>query len=465
MEKSKLAQLLRTFSKEELRDLAKFAATPFFNARPEALALLRLLSKTLLSAKPLPAKERVFEQVFAQEKFDDHRVRMAMSALWQTAEKYLAVRDFLQDKPAYHLRVGKVLRGKGLSAQANSAWQNGRDALAQRDERNAAYHYDFYQFEEEKFRSALDTPDAGEADLQALSDQLDVAVLSRKLWQGCFLLAHQARYNAACDFGFLNQILPFAEKNLHLPAISVFYHCYLALTQPNENQHFVAFKRDLLAHGALFSLDQLRDLHILAINFCTRRYNEGDHSFLRDQFDLYQIGFDQNYFLSEGLLSRFTYLNAATIGLVLQEFGWVERFIKNHRKHLDSAHRDSLFSFNMARLEYQKGNLGEALQLLQRAEYKETMLALAAKTIQLKIYYETDEFDLLESHLQAIAAFIRRKKVMGYHRENYLNLVLLVRKLLEINPLDKKAKHALREAIAQTKPLAEKEWLIKMYER
>lgn len=460
MEKSKLAQLLLSFSREELRELAKFAATPFFNPRPEAAALLRLLSKTVLAGKALLGKEQVFRQLFDKEKFDDHRVRMAMTALLQTTEKYLAVRDFLRDKPAYHLRLSKVLRSRNLPAHANAAWQNGRDALERRDWRNAEFHHDLYKFEEEKYRATLDSGQAGEANLQLLSDQLDAAVLSRKLRQGCFLLAHQVRYNAECDFGSLHEMLPQAVKHLHLPAISLYYHCYLALTGTAESQHFQTFKKELLEHDALFPADELRDLYILAINFCTRRYNEGDSSFLRDQFDLYKIGFAQNYFLSEGVLSRFTYMNAATIGLVLREFAWVENLIKNHRQHLEPAHRDSLFSFNMARLEYQKGNFGEALQLLQRAEYKETMLALAAKTIQLKIYYETEEHDLLESHLQAIAAFIRRKKIMGYHRENYLSLLHFVRKLLELNPLDKKSKQTFRDAVESAKPLAEKEWLL-----
>jgi hypothetical protein len=463
MEKSKLAQLLLSFSKEELRELGKFTATPFFNPRPEAAALLRILGKTLLAGKPLPSKEQLFRQIFDKADFDDHRVRMAMAALLQTTEKYLAVQDFLSDKPAYLLRLSKVLQSRNLPAQAKTAWQEGSAALEHRSLRNAVYHYDFYRFEEERYRVALDTTDAAQANLQALSDQLDTAVLSRKLWQGCFLLAHQARYNAVCDFGFLNQILPFAEKYLELPAISIYYHCYLALTKPSESTHFQAFKNDLLRYDEFFPPDELRDLYILAINFCTRRYNEGDLSFLRDQLDLYKIGFDKNYFRSEGVLSRFTYLNAATIGLVAREFDWVENLIKNQRQYLEPAYQESLYSFNLARLEYQKGNFGQALQLLQLAEYKETMLALAAKTIQLKIYYESDEYDLLESHLQAIAAFIRRKKVMGYHRENYLNLVYFVRKLLEMNPLDKKAKLTFRETVEQTKPLAEKEWLLSQF--
>ena len=206
MDKSKLAQLLLTFSKEELRDLSKFAATPFFNPRPEAAALLQLFTKTVLAGKGLPGKEQVFRHIFDKEQFDDHRVRMAMTALLQTTEKYLAVQDFLHDKPACQLRLNKLLHARNLPSHANTVWQNGSEALEHQEVRNAEYHYDFYKFQEEKFRVTIDTPEAGEANLQALSDQLDVAVLSRKLWQGCFLLAHQARYNAACDFGFLNQI-------------------------------------------------------------------------------------------------------------------------------------------------------------------------------------------------------------------------------------------------------------------
>lgn len=460
MDSSKIAHLLRTFSNEELQELARFMGNPFFNQRKEAVALLKIFIKSRLKGKPLPSKETVFSQIFDLEVFDDHRVRMAMSALMQSAEKYLATKDFIQDKASFYIRLSKILRERNLDSQARLAWQHGAEALELSAWRNAEQLYEHYKFHEERYRAILDLPEVETQDLQTLSDGLDVAFLSRKLWQSCFLLTHQTRYNAACDFGLLHQILPSAEKFLHIPAISIYYHCYLSLTQPGENQYFQVFKRELLAHGNLFPPDELRDLYILAINFCTRRYNEGDLSYLQDQFDFYQIGFDNKYFLSEGVLSRFTYLNAATIGLKVRAYEWVETLISEYRHHLELPYQESLYSFNMARLEYQKANFGAALVLLQRAEYKETMLALAAKTLQMKIYYESNEYDLLESHLQAIAAFIRRKKIMGYHRDNYLNLLHFVRKLVDINILDKKERQKLRSMIEQAKPLAEKEWLL-----
>ena len=243
MNKNKLTQLLQTFSKEEWRELTKFVENPFFNQRQEATELLRVLQKTLAQGKPAPDKERLFQQLFGAGAYDDQRVRMAMSALLQTAEKYLAVRDFLQDQPSFHFRLSKILRHRNLPNTAASTWQEGIGALEKRKWRNAEHLYDWYKFQEEKYRAIHQLPEVATMDIQSLSDQLDVAFLSRKLWQCCFLLAHQARYNTSCDFGFLHQVLPYAEKYLHLPAVSIYYHCYLALTQPVDSQYFQLFKQ------------------------------------------------------------------------------------------------------------------------------------------------------------------------------------------------------------------------------
>jgi hypothetical protein len=158
------------------------------------------------------------------------------------------------------------------------------------------------------------------------------------------------------------------------------------------------------------------------------------------------------------VLSRFTYRNVVTIGLVMRAFDWVENFIHEFRDRLEKRHRESMFSFNLARLEYERRNYGAALQLLQKSEYADLLLNLAAKTVVLKIFFETDETDALESHLAAMQRFIRRKKIMGYHRENYLNLIHFTRRLLEV--FEKKELEALREEIAGAKAVAEREWLL-----
>lgn len=464
MEKSRLLRLLRTLSRQEMRGLKKFVANPFFNQRKEVPALLDLLEKSLKTERVLPDKRQAYRQIFSGSEPDDHRVRMTMSFLYQLTGQFLAVQSFLEDRQQYHRRLATIARQRNVPELFHRSWEEARVAQQTPPLRNAQFYEEQYQLSLEKYRFDVENHPAGQIDFQDLSNQLDTAFLARKLWQACFMLSHQTVRNTPYHFGLLDTVLEYAAqtKAWETPAISLYYHCYLALANPAEKAHFQQFKTLLLQHGELFSTEELRDLYILAINFCIRQYNAGNPDFLPEQFDFYKAGLAKKYFLSDGVLSRYTYQNAATIGLVMHELEWVERFVHDYRSALREEHRESLFSFNLARLEYQRRNLGQALQLLQKADYKDLLLNLAAKTLQLKIFYELGEFDLLESHLQAIRAFIRRKKVMGYHRENYLNTVHFIQKLLENQQYDKTARSALRREIEETKAVAEKEWLLEV---
>lgn len=462
MENTRLLKLLRTFSDAELRALKKFARSPYFNQRREVVDLLDFLEKPLKTKRPAPEKEQAFAAVFGKEQFDDHRIRMAMSFLFQLANQFLAVQDFMDDMPQLRLRQATLLRQRKLPDHAAQARVDTASALLGQPLRNADFQQQHYQFLLEKYRAEVETNPTGPLPLQELSHQLDRSFLSRKLWQSCFMLSHQTVYNTKYDFGLLDAALDHLETApaLQDPSVAVYYFCYRALTNPAETAYFQQFKRLLLQHSKLFPPDEMRDLYLLAINFCIRQYNAGNPGYLPEQFDFYRDGLAKQYFLSDGALSRYTYLNAATIGLVLHELDWVEQFIHEYRGYVKEPYRESLFSFNLARLEYQRRRLEEALKLLQKAEYKDLLLHLAAKTLQLKIFYELEAFDLLESHLQTLKTFIRRKKELGYHRENYLSTIRFTQKLLETNLHDKNARKRLREEIEGTKAVAEKEWLL-----
>ncbi|MBL7802492.1 MAG: hypothetical protein JNL02_02065 [Saprospiraceae bacterium] len=464
MENSRLFRLLRTFNSGELRHFKKFLRTPFFNQRSEVPALFDLLEKSLKTGRPAPAKNEAWRRLFGAGDYDDHRVRLAMSQLYKLATQFLAVQDFLADAPAFQRRAARAFQTRRLPDLAQTALSEAAAAQEKLPLRNPDFFEEQYRITLDQNRFAVAEQNTEAIDFQQLSRQLDQTFLIQKLWQACYMLSHQAVANTRYDFGLLDATLEFAARSgaLDTPAAALYFHCYHALTHPEEHRHFQQFKTLLFHHDRLFSVEERRDLFILAINFCIRQYNAGSHDYLREQFDFYRTGLERQYFLSDGVLSRYTYLNAATSGMALQELDWTEHFIQSYRDYLAEAHRESLFSFNLARLEYQRRAHGAALQLLQKTDYKDLPLNLAAKTLQLKIYYELGEYDLLESHLKAFGAFIRRKKMLGYHRTNYLNTVLFAQKMLELNRYDKNAVAALRREVEETAAVAEKEWLLGM---
>lgn len=152
-------------------------------------------------------------------------------------------------------------------------------------------------------------------------------------------------------------------------------------------------------------------------------------------------------------------------GIKLEAFDAVQAFIQKYQNTLQAAQREGFVHFNLARLEYTRGNHAAALRLLQTADFKDLVNNLIAKTLLLKIYFELDEFDPLESHLDSFHNFIRRREVNDYHRSNYTNIITLVRKLMALPPGDAAAQAALRQEIETTEVLTERDWLLEQLAR
>jgi hypothetical protein len=245
-----------------------------------------------------------------------------------------------------------------------------------------------------------------------------------------------------------------------VPAVMVYLHCYRMLKWPEEEGHFKAFKQVLVEAGGQFEEDEMRGLYLFAINYCIRRLNDGHNGYLSELLDLYKSGLDKAYLIENGVLSRFTYHNIVGAGLRTGDLDWVDFFIHQYKNALERSYRDSSFSFSLARLEFARHHYDAVLDLLQKANYRDPLLNLAAKTLLLKTWYELGELDLLQSHLDAMRNYIHRKKVIGYHRTNYLNIVRYTDRLLRLNWNSKMELEALRNELEKEEVLTEKEWLL-----
>ncbi|MBK6995428.1 MAG: hypothetical protein IPH31_11055 [Lewinellaceae bacterium] len=82
--------------------------------------------------------------------------------------------------------------------------------------------------------------------------------------------------------------------------------------------------------------------------------------------------------------------------------------------------------------------------------------------MQLKIFYESGEFDLLESHLKGMKNYIKRHTSIGYHRTNYGLIVAYTQQLMALDFKKKEVVEALRAAIVGAEILTEKEWFLAM---
>ena len=204
---------------------------------------------------------------------------------------------------------------------------------------------------------------------------------------------------------------------------------------------------------------------IWVFNYCIRKINQGELHYYKDALDLYKAGLSTAVLLEQGNLSRFTYFNIVAAGINSGDLNWVEDFIEQYRQNLEKQQRHSAYSFNLARLQFARKNYQAVLELLQQANYRDVLVTLAIKTLLLKTFYELDEYDLLLSHLDAMQNYIRRKRVLGYHRTNYLNIIRYTNKLLQLSPGHHQEREQLVLVIRAEVHLTEKEWFLEKLTR
>jgi hypothetical protein len=478
MQNSVLFQTLGTLTPLERKHLGQWLRSEFFNRRTEPVQLFEYLCECL-DARREPDRDTVQARLFGGENARPYRrkvvapdeapaateqaIRLVMSELLGQVEHFLVYRESFAETANFGIRLAAAYRRRGLDKHFNQSLQTARTAWNRQPHRHTEYFDAQVAIEYERYQHLSAGRRTEALNLQELSDHTDTAYIARKLQQACFALTHQAVYRADYDFGLLPSVLSHvgaSERLLGIPAVGLYYYCYHFLSNPDEEAHFSTFKLALFTHTHQLPTEEQRNLHLLAINYCIKKINQLRTLYFREALDLYQSALRSGLLLENGVLSHFAFNNIVAIALQVDETDWAEQFIHEHSPNLEKKHREATFHLNLARVEYVRRRLREALLHLQQADYKDLINNLIAKTLQLKIYYETGEFDALDAHLQSMQAFIRRQRVIGYHKTNYLNIIKYTRRLARHNPNSRSERAELRQQIEQEAPLTEKEWLL-----
>ncbi len=466
MEKSLLLQVLRSCSKKEFRELRKWLHSPMHNQRQDVVRLFDyLLEDNHLYKDDFLQKEIVYRWVFGKETFDDAKLRQTIYFLNKCVEEFLIYQELRHNKVRAQIALATVYRKKKLRKPFQKNLKVTNNLQEKQEFRNHQYLRNEYFLQNELYyfqitikRKRIDL------NLQEVSNALDATYIADKIRQSCLMLTHQSVYEKqSYDVGMLNEVLEYAKmKNfLEFPAIAMYYYSYMSITDRENESHFQNLKNEISEFGYLFPKTEMMDILLSATNYCIGRMNAGHSQYIREAFELFRWGLKEQVLLDEGVLSRITFMNIVTIGNMLGEYDWVEKFIHGYKNYLEDQYRDDLVHYSLARLHFEKGDYSTAMQLFRQVEYDDILMNLNAKMMQFKMFYEQDELDVVESLLESMRTYLVRKKVLGYHKANYKNIIRLTKKMLKINPYNKNQKAKLLKEIEEANPLAERKWLLK----
>ncbi|PCH67842.1 MAG: hypothetical protein COC01_04925 [Bacteroidetes bacterium] len=468
---SKLVQLLKAFSAKDIRKFREFVSSPYFNKNNQLTDLCEFICNTYPKLPEESLEKRAtFKALFPGESFKDTKIRNLMSDLLKLLEEFLAIQDFTEEPLNKSLRLLNALNSRNLYKHFDSYTGLVKNIQEKSPHRDGDFFLNQFQLEVsnnlffEKQQKRVNG-----TNLQQITDNLDLFYLTNKLKFCCEIFNYKNVVSTEYKVFLLDEILSYLKKHSyeHIPAVHIYYQILMTLTESEDESHFESLKQMLEKNSNKFSAREARDMYAYAQNYCIKKINSGHSNYLNEIFNLYKELLTKEIILEDRLISPWHFKNIVTTALRLEEFDWVENFIRQYQNNLSKEFRENAVNYNIAALHFFRKEYSSALKLLQKVDFTDIYYHLDSKSMLLKTYFELEEHDGLFSLFDTFKIYLRRNKLISdYQKTVYLNLVKYTKKLVKIKtgfPTAKKVKD-LNDQIKETKQVADLNWLIKKVE-
>lgn len=476
MKDRKIFSALSGLNIYELNSFGKYVRSPYFNVNQQIISYFEILDKHIKSDKTEElSNEYIWNSVFKNEKYNNQKLLKLNSDLVKLLEDFIAQKEF---DSMVSLRSN--LKIAGANKRNLIKLYNGIlgeiDRLGKLEmNQSAEYYLTKYQIEKNIFSLKTENEKKNEKfeikselNINKISDNLDYFYIAEKLRHFCTLLSWKKMYNIDIEMENMDYILKLASIKPYseIPPISIYYIMYLTYIDEENLDNYHNLRKLTKSYIHIFPYKEQREIYSTILGYCINKINKNQSEFYRETFEVYRDGITQNILITEDGLSVTTYRNIAIAALRVEEYDWAENFILEYAQFVDEKYRENAVEFSLARLEFYRKNFGKVLEHLYKVSYEDVWYNINAKTLQIASYYELDEYDALESLLQAFKMYIKREKSLSIDRkEHYIHLIKFTNALMKINPKEQSKVIKLKEDIISTKGVVSKPWLIEKVEK
>ncbi len=487
MNNSILIPLIKRLSARELTKFKEYLASPIYNKREKIRTFYHQISLCAPNYKPAKLnKRRIFDKIFAGDDYDELKINNLASDLLSLLYDFLAYWQYQKNKALQKQLLVKELLQRDIHDHIDRNARNYYKTQANSSIRNFEYFHSEYEMHDKMDQYALAKGiRAYDPHLQQKSDALDLYYIGNKLR----IAVDMTSRNFVSNAGYICHQLPdilkaFEENSLKIkthPALSIYYKTLQMLEashhedKDNESEfHFKELKKQLSENLNLFPVEELRVLYLYLQNYCIYKINSGQSTYYQEILDLYKFLLEKKIIFKNGYLPQSAYKNIVTVGIRLKDFDWTEKMIYQHQENLLPKERENVVAYNLAAVYYAKKDYKNALQQLHNVEFTDNSFHLGAKIIQLKSYYETDEYEAFIALIEAFRKYVRRNKDLAkYRKEANLNFLKMASQIFSLQnkrsiykpEIYTKKRETIKQNLQSLSVVANKEWLLEIFGR
>jgi len=481
MKEIKLVQILRTFSKEEIKEFEKFVASPYFSRGRDLNPFYKLLKFYHPDFNnPNFTKEKIFRKLYPDEKYNkstaENVLRVLSSELTKLAEEFLSAELAKSNRFRNRINLLDALIDKNLDKLFAKLFS---DSLKNIDKLTGEFYgmqfvdlYYFYMLDL-KNNFSNNRVDKGHIEcniylliffFQCASNLIDN---SRKRNNNHNIITGDdtvEQFMKNFDFksfiSYLNSKNGIKKKDKDLLEMCL-YNFMLTLDKDNVN---LAAKTEKLfyKHRRLFNDDTKFNFYAVIHNVYSGRNDKVKlnilyNKILEDDICSAEKGAQFSFVLYRLILQNFTDLN---------KLADAESFITKYTPHLNSDKKESFYNFGFALIEFKRNNFDKALEYISKVEMLFILFKYDIRNLYLMIYYELDYSDEAYSLLDSYKHFLKNNKSVSDERRGTNDRFAgWYRKLLSAKLSGNRSDlSTIKKQITEDKKIVHKEWLLEKFE-
>ena len=463
MQQSKLLESFRKLSPKQLSRFEEFLLSPYFNKNEENILLFKYIQKYApgFEHKNL-SKEIAFQKLTTPKKLDEKSLAYLMTRMTKLLDEFLTIEYLQSDETAATLQLMEQYHALGLPRHEKSAETALEKWIVKQPLRNAHFFRQQFLFRRLQYEHSSPIDRGFNKKLQEAADALDTYYVIEKLLYACDMLNFSNSLNLDYRMDFMEQIVDWStnERLKKEPAVQIYNGLFLLLNDSGGQNYFDVVKMLLQRHGTIFTNIELKQLYTLLLNYCTRRINRfNDDKYWLEYLEINKALLANGMIFENGQLSPWRYTNLVAVGLRTGQVEWTQHFIQGYKNKLPEAYSNNLFHYNLAQFYYHQKDFDKAQQELVYVSFTDVLLNISARGLLIKIYFETEQTELLLSYLEATRIFLLRNKSLESHFKNQMEkFVKICTKLVKAES-DKPRLRALLEKLPLAQKVLHRDWL------
>jgi hypothetical protein len=450
MKNAKLIDILKSFTKEECKDLSTFVEYAKVKENTSVHQLFFYLIKYYPEfAENKIEKVKVYKKLFPLKKYDENKLSKIMSELTKILEEYIITRQSKSNELSNKIQLLRFYNERNLEKHYKQI-EKEIEKLLENIPIGVLTQTLAYQYEEIRITHDLKTNDR-DANYQKVYNVLTAFTDAEKLrWQNLSNIS----------------LFPKLKEDKNHTILYIVNKKIETLLNTNNEQILFEILEFFKVNNTKIEDEQKRDILYSLLYYCITQINSGNSIYYPITIDMFHSIETNKLILNYyNKIDLSTYKNYITISLKINKIDEAELFLEKYKKHLPDEIKEEVYSFNKALILFEKQNYSDVLDLLLHCKFTDVFYKLNQRRLIIKTYYELLNTDstYFNSISDAITAFKKYLLSLRNIPENYIllnkNFLKFTDILLSKNKISKEEIKNLLEKLKNIKHVSERNWI------